>query len=123
MKTRLFSLAVLLTLAAPARAAGPAVTVYSSDLGFVRESRVLEGRTGRDTIRIEGVSNRLDFSSVRLAPAAGRVTRLAYRWDTASGEAFVEKAAGQRVRVVSRGDRVAERLGRRRCARARRPRA
>ena len=108
MKTRLFSLAVLLTLAAPARAAGPAVTVYSSDLGFVRESRVLEGRTGRDTIRIEGVSNRLDFSSVRLAPAAGRVTRLAYRWDTASGEAFVEKAAGQRVRVVSRGDRVSE---------------
>jgi len=108
MTLRLFTLLALLSLAAPARAAGPSVTIYSRDLGFVRESRALEGRTGRDTLRLENVSNRLDFSSVRLAPAAGRVTRLAYRWDTGSGDAFVEKAIGQRVRVVSRGDRVAE---------------
>lgn len=110
MTPRPFSLLLLVLLAAPARAAGPSVTVYSRDLGYVREARTLDARTGRDTIRLEGVSNRLDFSSVRLAPAAGRVTRLAYRWDTASGEAFVEKAIGQRVRVVSRGDRVAEGL-------------
>jgi len=108
MKMRLPLLAALLSLAAPAHAAGPSVTVYSRDLGFVRESRTLEARTGHDTLRLEGVSNRLDFSSVRLAPATGRVTRLAYRWDTASGDAFVEKAIGQRVRVVSRGDRVSE---------------
>jgi hypothetical protein len=82
--------------------------VYSSDLGFVRESRALGTGTGRDTVRLENVSNRLDFSSVRLVPSAGRVTRLAYRWDTASGDAFVEKAIGERVRVVSRGNRVAE---------------
>lgn len=111
MPSRLSFRLVLLLLAAfapAARAAGPSVTVYSSDLGFVREVRSLEGRTGRDTVRLEGISNRLDFSSLRLAPAAGRVTRLAYRWDTASGDAFVEKATGQRVRVVSRGDRVSE---------------
>lgn len=110
MTPRPLSVLLLLVLAGPARAAGPSVTVYSRDLGFVREARTLDARTGRDTLRLEGVSNRLDFSSVRLAPAAGRVTRLAYRWDTASGEAFVEKAIGQRVRVVSRGDRVAEGL-------------
>jgi len=110
MTPRPLSVLLLLVLAGPARAAGPSVTVYSRDLGFVREARTLEARTGRDTLRLEGVSNRLDFSSVRLAPASGRVTRLAYRWDTASGEAFVEKAIGQRVRVVSRGDRVAEGL-------------
>lgn len=110
MTPRPLSLLLLLVLAGPVRAAGPSVTVYSRDLGFVREARTLEARTGRDTLRLEGVSNRLDFSSVRLSPASGRVTRLAYRWDTASGEAFVEKAIGQRVRVVSRGDRVAEGL-------------
>lgn len=101
-------LLVLLSLAGVARAAGPSVTVYSRDLGFVRESRALGGGAGRDTVRLENVSNRLDFSSVRLAPSSGRVTRLAFRWDTASGDAFVEKAIGERVRVVSRGNRVAE---------------
>lgn len=108
MPKRVPFLLFLLSLAAVARAAGPSVTVYSRDLGFVRESRTLGGGTGRDTVRLENVSNRLDFSSVRLAPASGRVTRLAYRWDTASGDAFVEKAIGERVRVVSRGNRVAE---------------
>lgn len=110
MAKRLVMVAALLVCASVARAAGPSLTVYSRDLGFVRESRTLEGRTGRDTVRLEGVSNRLDFSSVRLAPATGQVTRLAYRWDTASGDAFVERSIGQRVRVTSRGDRVVEGL-------------
>ena len=108
MPKRVPFLLLLWSLATVAHAAGPSVTVYSRDLGFVRESRALGRGTGRDTVRLENVSNRLDFSSVRLAPAAGRVTRLAYRWDTASGDAFVEKAIGERVRVVSRGNRVAE---------------
>lgn len=108
MMLRPIAVLALLVLAPDARAAGPSLTVYSRDLGFVRETRTLAARGGRDTLRLEGVSNRLDFSSVRLAPAAGRVTRLAYRWDTASGDAFVEKALGQRVRVVSKGDRVTE---------------
>lgn len=110
MTKRLLPLIALVSLASVARAAGPSLTVYSGDLGFVREARVLEARSGRDTVRLEGVSNRLDFSSVRLAPATGRVTRLAYRWDMASGDAFVDKAIGQRVRVVSRGDRTTEGL-------------
>lgn len=108
MLKRVPVLLLLLSLAGVARAAGPSVTIYSRDLGFVRETRALGGGTGRDTVRLENVSNRLDFSSVRLAPSAGRVTRLAYRWDTASGDAFVEKAIGERVRVVSRGNRVSE---------------
>jgi hypothetical protein len=110
MTKRLVFLAALLAFASAAHAAGPSLTVYTRDLGFVRESRTLDGRTGRDTVRLEGISNRLDFSSVRLAPATGQVTRLAYRWDTASGDAFVERSIGQRVRVTSRGDRVVEGL-------------
>jgi hypothetical protein len=106
---RLLTAAALLAVASIAHA-GPSLTVYSRDLGFVREVRTLEGRSGRDTLRLEGVSNRLDFSSVRLVPAAGRVTRLAFRWDTASGDGLVERAVGERVRVVSRGDRIAEGL-------------
>jgi hypothetical protein len=96
-------------LAAPAAfAAGPFVTVYSHDLGFVREARTLEVRSAPDTLRLEDVSTRLDFSSVRLAPASGRVARLAWRWDVATGDGLIERALGQRVRVLSRENRVAE---------------
>ena len=89
-------------------AAGPSVTLYTHDLGFVRESRELVLRAARDTVRLEGVAAQLDFTSVRLAPASGRVLRLSYRWDTATGEALLEHAVGERVRVNSRGDRVDE---------------
>lgn len=91
-----------------AAAAGPSLTIYSRDLGFVREARSLELSSALDTVRLEGVSQRLDFPSVRLAPAQGRVTRLAYRWDTASGDQLLERSLGKRIRAVSRGDRVAE---------------
>ncbi len=107
-RPELLVLAATIALAAPALAAGPAVTIYSRDLGFVRESRVLTPAASRDTVRLEDVSNRLDFASVRLAPASGRVTRLAYRWDTASGDQLLERSLGDRLRIVSRGDRVAE---------------
>jgi hypothetical protein len=98
----------LLLLAAVA-AAGPAVTVYTRDLGYVRETRALELGGGPDTVRLSDLPERLDFTSVRLVPAGpARVTRLAYRWDVASGDAFLENAVGRRVSVVSRGDRLSE---------------
>src|SRR6185436_2083331 len=84
-------------------------TVYSQDLGFVREIRALDLAGARDTVRLLEVGERIDFSSVRLVPAAGaRVARLAYRFDAASGDGVIERARGSRVRVSSRGDRVAE---------------
>lgn len=99
----------LAALASPALA-GPALTVYSQDLGYVRETRSLELGGARDTLRLDGVSERLDFSSVRLSPtdAAVRVLRLAYRYDVASGDGLIEKARGQRVSVTSRDNRVSE---------------
>ena len=61
------------------------------------------------TVWLSDLPERLDFSSVRLVPAgAARLTRLAYRWDVASGDAFLENAVGRRVSVSSRGDRVTE---------------
>ena len=94
---------------ATAAAAGPAVTVYTRDLGYVRETRALDLTGGRDTVRLSDLPERLDFSSVRLVPAgAARLTRLAYRWDMASGDAFLENAVGRRVSVSSRGERVTE---------------
>ena len=63
----------------------------------------------RDTVRLPEVSERLDFSSVRLAPEGGaRVTRLAYRYDVASGDGLIDHARGHRVRIASRGDRATE---------------
>ncbi len=98
----------LLATAGPVRAAGPALTVYTRDLGFVREWRTLELAGARDTVRLTDLPERLDFSSVRLVPGGGRVTRLAYRWDVASGDGLIESARGRRVSVASRGDRVTE---------------
>jgi hypothetical protein len=95
--------------AGPAAAAGPKVTLYTRDLGFVRETRTLDIGGARDTVRIEDVPARLDFSSCRLVPAGDvKVTRLAWRYDVASGDALIERALGRRVRVTSRGDRATE---------------
>jgi hypothetical protein len=89
--------------------AGPSLTVYTRDLGFVRETRTLELAAGRDTVRLSDLPERLDFSSLRFVPGGGaKVTRLAYRWDVASGDAFLTSSIGQRVTVVSKGERVTE---------------
>jgi hypothetical protein len=100
---------VIAAPAHPAPGRGLAVTVYSSDLGLVREPRTLDLSGGRDTVRLTDIPDRLDFSSVRLVPAGeGRVTRLAYRYDVENGDRMIEAARGSRVRVTSRGDRVTE---------------
>jgi hypothetical protein len=93
---------------ATAASAGPSLTLYTSDLGLVKESRTVEWKGGNDTVRLEDVSNRLDPSSVRLVPSSGQLSRLAYRWDVASGDGLLERAIGARVRVVSKNDRVTE---------------
>ncbi len=100
---------VLATMLASSIGAAPSVTVYSRDLGFVREQRTLELARSRDTVRIADVPERIDFASVRLIPEGGaRVTRLAYRFDVAGGDELIESAKGRRVRVTSRNERVAE---------------
>ncbi len=98
----------LLVPSAARAAAGPSLTVYTHDLGLVRETRLLDLTGARDTVRLSDLPERLDFTSVRLVPASGRVTRLAWRWDAASGDAFLANSVGRRVSVVSRGDRLTE---------------
>ncbi len=101
----LFQSLALMAGAVPATAA-TSVTVYSHDLGFVREDRVLESTRG-DTVLID-VPARIDFSSTRLVPRSGRVARMAYRFDVGSGDEALERARGSRVRAVLRGERVVE---------------
>jgi hypothetical protein len=75
----------------------------------VKESRNLDYRGTRDTLRLEGVSNRLDATSLRFVPSSGKLSRLAYRYDVATGDGLLERAIGSRVRVVSRNnERVTE---------------
>jgi hypothetical protein len=96
-------------LSATLAVAGPLLTIYTRDLGFVRETRTLELAGVRDTVRLSDLPERLDFSSLRFVPGgAAKVTRLAYRWDMASGDAFLANAIGQRVSVVSKGERLTE---------------
>lgn len=102
----LATLAALTAIGAAPGHAGPRVTLYSSDLGFVRESRTFELASARDTVRLTDIPERIDFTSVRLVPSdASRVTRLAYRYDVATGAALVDRSRGSRVRVTSRGER------------------
>jgi len=101
-------LAAALALLPGVALAGPSLTLYTSDLGLVKEVRDIELKGSGDTLRLEGVSYRLDASSLRMVPASGRLARLAYRWDVASGDALVERAIGARVRVVSKNERVNE---------------
>jgi hypothetical protein len=100
-------LAVLMAASAQPAHAGPAVTVYTHDLGFVREQRALELSRDRDTLMVP-VPERIDFTSVRLVPQGARLLRLAYRFDVPSGDGALDHARGSRVRVVLRGDRVVE---------------
>ena len=108
MNLRLWWIAAALAFAPVAAHAGPSLTLYTSDLGLVKETRAVEFRGGRDTLRLEGVSTRLDPTALRLVPSSGRLARLAYRWDVASGDGLLEKAIGSRVRVVSKNERVTE---------------
>jgi hypothetical protein len=105
-----FVTSACLLLAAPAFAAPPAaVTIYTRDLAFVRESRTLVLGGGRDTLRLGEIPDRIDVSSVRLTPAGkARVTRLAYRFDVASGDRLLELARGARVRISLRENRTVE---------------
>lgn len=96
-----------IALVATAARSGPSVTVYSRDLGFIREDRTLNLGSDQDTVALE-VPERVDFSSVRLVPEGGKVLRLAYRFDVASGDGALESARGSRVRVVSEDERVVE---------------
>ena len=94
--------------AAHAAETRPAVTVYTHDLGFVHEWRTLTLAAERDTVRIADVPERIDVPSVRLQPSVGRVGRLAYRYDVASGDALFDRSRGSRVRATMRGDRAVE---------------
>ena len=86
----------------------PVVTVYTQDLGFVHEWRTLSLAAAADTVRIADIPARIDIASVRLQPAAGRVGRLAYRYDVESGDGLFDRARGSKVRVTLRGDRLVE---------------
>ncbi|MBI1798388.1 MAG: DUF4139 domain-containing protein [Candidatus Eisenbacteria bacterium] len=95
--------------AAHALAAGPSVTIYSHDLALMRETRSVPVTGARDTVRLGDLPEGLDFASLRVTPASGRVTSLAYRPGAWTGDELLSRVArGTRVRVTSRGDRAEE---------------
>lgn len=105
----LLLLAGVAPLATPQGSSPAALTIYSRDLAYVRESRTLDFGSGRDTARVTGIPDRIEVSSVRLVPAGkARVRRLAYAFDLAGGDRLIERAKGRRVRVSLRGESVVE---------------
>lgn len=101
-------LAVALGAMPAAGPAAPVITIYSHDLAFVHDSRLVMLAGGADTVRFADLPQRLDFGSLRLEPRAGHVTRLAWRGDVPEGDDALQHALGRRVRAVLRGDRVVE---------------
>jgi hypothetical protein len=100
---------LLLLLAAPAAATplvkDAALTLYSQDLGLVRETRGLSlAAEGRFTL--DAIAPRFDASSVRIVPRGGwRVTG----WSTRVPERdWLALWRGKLVRVLEVGDRVVE---------------
>jgi hypothetical protein len=86
--------------------AGPAVTIYSGDLALVHDSRAYELARARDTLRLAGLPDQIDVTSIRFVPAGGaRVTGLAWNADVASGDRVLELSIGRRVAVAQEKER------------------
>lgn len=91
---------------AAAAQAAPSVTIYSGNLALVREPRAFETRAGRDTLRLSGLPDALDVTSIRFVPSGGaRVAGLAWNADVAGGERALETAIGHQVSVAQEKER------------------
>jgi hypothetical protein len=106
LSTCMSALALAAGSLAGAAQAGPAVTIYTGDLAFVRESRPFELAHARDTLRLGGLPDRIDVTSIRFAPAGGaRVTGLVWNANVANGDRVLEQALGHHVSVAQEKER------------------
>ncbi|MFQ3586903.1 MAG: DUF4139 domain-containing protein [Fimbriimonadaceae bacterium] len=93
----------LMQPAAPAAPSANELTIYNQGFALVKEVRLLDVRTGRQTIAVEDVAEQIETNSVGIRsltnPQGFVVLEQNYRYDLISPIAILNKAVGGRVRL------------------------
>ena len=92
-----------LTCLVSALPAGPALTIYNSDLAVIRESRPATLKAGRQSLSITGLPARLDPTSVHLEGEGLRLFQQDFDYDLVSPERVLEKYVDQPLKAVGKG--------------------
>ena len=77
-----------------------ALTIYNSDLALVEHVRPLNVAAGRHRLEFQGVSAQIMSQTVSFASAGLTVIEQNFDYDLLTPEKLMEKAVGQRVRIV-----------------------
>jgi hypothetical protein len=88
--------------------AGPALTVYNSDLAVVREQRSFDLKAGVQSLRYSGVAARIDPTSVQLQGPGLRLLEQDFDYDLVSADRVLEKYLDQDLKAVGKDGRSYE---------------
>jgi hypothetical protein len=100
------SLAFCLTVLAGALGAGPAITIYNSELGVVRETRAFDLKAGRQRISLSGLPEKLDPTSVHLEGEGLDLLEQDFDFDLVSADRLLQKYVDQDLKAVGKGGQV-----------------
>ena len=97
-----FAVALLAAGAGAAVAAEPQVsmTIYNSNLALVEEVRTLDIPAGRQRLEFKDVSAAIRPETVTLSAPGVTIVEQNFDYDLLTPEKLMEKAVGQRVRIV-----------------------
>jgi hypothetical protein len=102
------ALAACLTLGAGLPAAGPSITIYNSDLGVVRETRGVELKSGRQSLSLGGLPEKLDPTSVHLEGDGLTLLEQDFNFDLVSADRLLQKYLDQDLKAVGKGGQAYE---------------
>ena len=82
---------------------GVALTVYNGGFAVVRENRTLDLKKGMNSLRYEGVAQRIDPTSISIKsktdPLAFAVREQNYQYDLLNPTSILNKCVGQKIRI------------------------
>ncbi len=91
----------------PEQTKGVAMTVYNGGFAVVRENRVLDLKKGVNSLRYEGVAERIDPTSISIksvtAPTGLTVREQNYQYDLLNPTSILNKSVGQNIRIKQMG--------------------
>ncbi len=91
---------------------GVSLTIYNQNFAVVREVRPLNLQRGMNLVRIEGVAAQIDPTSISIQsldhPGSLSVREQNYQYDLIGTNSVLDKAVGQRIRLIRHTDRGTE---------------